>query len=265
VTEILRDWKQGDCAISDDLGFVHRFNPKCRLSEAARGVEEDDVDLVEDSVTGLCVVSQTCDIVRKAEDQPYLEVVPLVEVEELTLAEIRKARRPAYAFVPGLADKSLVADLSRVMTVEKAVVAKWKRVEGCDEKQRNGFQQAVSRKRRRFAFPDDFVKCTRKLQERLKDKHGKKSKEGEALRSLAEIRVRAEPGWSSDGVNLFFRFIRGDSQEAPGDIGWDDYLQAWLKLVKPSGRFTSVEGDVVVVVYHSFLAPEPSIPDTGFG
>ena len=247
VTRILRDWKQGDCVVSDDLGFIHRFEPTCPLSPAACSVEEEDVDVVEDLVPGLCVVSQICDIVRNAEDQPYIEVVPLVEVGTVVLEEIRKARRPAYAFVPGVAHRSLVADLSRVMTVEKAVAAKWKRIAGCDEPQRIKFQHAVARKRRRFAFADEFVRCTRKLQERLKTKHTKKSEEGEALRSLAEIRVCAEPSWDSDSVKLFFRFIRGESQEAPGDIGWDEHLQGWLKLVKPSGRFARVEGDVVTL------------------
>ena len=120
-------------------------------------------------------------------------------------------------------------------------------MDGCDEQQRIHFQHAVVRKRRRFAFPDDFVECTGELQERLKGKHGKMSKEGEALRSLQEIRVCAEPSWSSDKVKLFFRFICAEGQQAPGDVGWDKYLEAWLILVKPSGRYLDVVGDVIAL------------------
>jgi len=34
-------------------------------------------------------------------------------------------------YIPGVAELNLVADLDRVMTVEKAVVAEWERKSGC--------------------------------------------------------------------------------------------------------------------------------------
>lgn len=59
------------------------------------------------------------------------------------------------------------------MTVEKAVVASWTRTDGCrTDEQRRAFATALSRKRARFAFPDDFVAAARQLQDRLADKHG---------------------------------------------------------------------------------------------
>lgn len=54
----------------------------------------------------------------------------MVEVEPTFLHEIERGRRPNYAFIPALADQLLVADFDRVLTVEKSVVADWKRVEG---------------------------------------------------------------------------------------------------------------------------------------
>ncbi len=48
------------------------------------------------------------------------------------LDDIERARRPQYAYIRGVADRRLVADLDRVMTMEKSVLADWKRVPGCE-------------------------------------------------------------------------------------------------------------------------------------
>jgi hypothetical protein len=245
VTAILRYWRQGDCALKGDLGFVHRFSLSCPLTAQAKAVEDSDVDLVEDAVIGFSVVTQTCDLVRDSESRPYVEVVPLVAVDEADLQLIRKGQQPSFAYVPGVAARSLVADLGRVMTVEKSVVAGWDRVPGCtDDQQIHNFQFAVVRKRRRFAFPDDFTECAGRLQGRLKGKHGKGSAEGDALRALDEIRVRAEPNWDAAAVSLFFWFVRSVDQEDINGSEWATHCEKWLKLVKRSGRFVQVEGVV---------------------
>lgn len=44
------------------------------------------------------------------------------------------------------------------MTVEKAVVAQWERKEGClNDQEIRDLGIALTRKRARFAFPDDFI------------------------------------------------------------------------------------------------------------
>lgn len=83
---------------------------------------------VETEVRGFAVLTQTCDLVRPCADRPFVEVSPLVEVDDRVLREIERGRRPNYGFIPGVAPRRLVADLDRVMTVEKAVVAAWARV-----------------------------------------------------------------------------------------------------------------------------------------
>jgi hypothetical protein len=60
--------------------------------------------------------------VRTCTSRPFIEVVPLVEVDEPSLREVQKGRRPQYAYIPGAAGLKLVADLDRVMTVEKPVL-----------------------------------------------------------------------------------------------------------------------------------------------
>lgn len=247
VDAALRHWRQGDCVVGEQW-FVHRLAPDIPLTEEAVDAAKQGVDLAEAEVRGFLVVSQTCDVVRLCVDRPYVEVVPLVEVDAGELRTIERGRRPRYAFVPGLKDSNLVGDLDRVMTVEKAVVAGWERIAGCtmDEERRN-FAQALARKRTRFAFPDDFTSFASKLQSRMQDKHDKQSDEGEALRALREIRVRAAPSWDDDPVDVVFWFIRNEDEPDFKGQSWDKLLESWLKLVPATGRFSPVNGVVMTL------------------
>jgi hypothetical protein len=134
------------------------------------------------------------------------------------------------------------------MTVEKAVVAEWKRQSGCrNDEEIRALGQALARKRVRFAFPDDFIKFVSKFQNRMKEKHNKSSDEGNALRALSEIRVRASPSWNASKIELMFWFIREEEQIDFKGLGWDGFLENWLKLIPTSGRFFKVDGLVVAL------------------
>lgn len=249
VDEALKNWSQGDCVVGE-YWFMHRFNPQQPLTEISQDVvnQDSETDLAEDEVRGFVVVTQTCDIVRSCRDRPFVEVVPLVEVKQQLLWEIQKARRPQYAYISGVADLNLVADLDRVMTVEKAVVAEWKRKKGClNDEDIRALALALTRKRARFAFPDDFINFVSKLQKRMKDKHDKNSDEGEALRALREIRVRSSPSWNGSQVELMFWFIRDQEQLDWKGSQWNELLEKWLNLIPKSGRFDKVEGSVVAL------------------
>ena len=169
---------------------------------------------------------------------PYVEVSPLVEVDEGTLREIARGRRPNYALVPTVADERFVADLDRVMTVEKSVVAGWDRVAGCEsDEDRRRLSGALARKRARPAFPDDFVAMVSQLMNRMSSKHDKESDEGRALRALREIRVRAAPSWDDDPVEITLLFIRDEGADDFEGKRWDQHLEAWLARVASGGRF----------------------------
>jgi hypothetical protein len=246
VDTALKGWCQGDCVIGDQQ-FVYRFNPQRPLTNDSAEVTQKEADLTESKVKGFAVITQTCDVVRSCIARPFIEIAPLVEVDEQRLHEIQSGKRPQYAYISGIAEYKLVADLDRVMTVEKAVVAEWQRVPGCQNDQDvRTLGQALARKRIRFAFPDDFTQFANKLQKRMQEKHDKKeSPEGNALRALREIRVRAEPSWNAPEVNLMFWFIRHEQQSQFEGIGWDQFLKQWLKLIPESGRFQNVEGLVM--------------------
>lgn len=233
VERALAAWRQGDCTLGEHW-FVHRT-----IANA------DGNDLHETLVLGLVVLSQTCDIVRAIADRPELEISPLVKVPPGILTTIKRGYRPRYAHVPALEAGELVADLDRVMTVDKHVAASWPRIQGCSsDSEIRAFAVAIGRKRTRFAFPDDFAEHVRKLQSRIQDKHDRNSLEGRALRALREIRVLATPSWDDANVSLMYWFIREELDEAFEGIEWSVLLEKWLALVPVRGRYATVEGQV---------------------
>jgi hypothetical protein len=245
VNQALQAWRQGDCIVGDQW-FSYRIDTASPLTEDAAIASDSDVDIAESLVHGFMVATQTCDIVRSCASRPFIEVCPLVAVDERTLGDVRRGRQPRSAFVPGVVTRSFVADLDRVMTVEKAVLAGWERTPGCssDEDARQ-LSFALARKRARFAFPDDFVDCASQLRRRLSSKHDKDSPEGRALRRLREIRVRAEPSWDADAITLTLWFIRDEDDPGFDDKSWDGHLEAWLRLMPEMGRFRSIQGMVL--------------------
>lgn len=242
----LQGWRQGDLTL-DESWFVHVGDGALPLSEAAAQAENGPQALTSE-VLGLVVVTQTCDIVRSCARRPFIEVAPLMRVSEDHLHEVKRGRRPSHATLPVLESKLLVADLDRVMTVEKSIVASWKRTPGwTNDADGRAFAQALARKRVRFAFPDDFTALCKKLQARLEDKHDKNTDEGRGLRALREIRVSASPSWDAASRTIFFWFIRDDADATFEGKSWADLLKNWLKLVPATGRFTSIEGQVATL------------------
>lgn len=230
-------WRQGDCVLGEQW-FVFRTDVEQPLTEDGVVAATEGVENAETVVRGFMVVTQTCDIVRTSSKRPFVEVCPLVDVDPNLFGEISRGRRPNYAFVPCLADSRLVADLDRVMTVEKGVVAGWERVAGWStDAEARRLASGLARKRARVAFPDDFARFAERLLDRLSSKHDKQTDEGQALRALREIRVRAEPSWDADRVKLSFWFIRNEDEPTFGNQSWGSMLPAWQALIPDSERF----------------------------
>ncbi len=243
IDAALRQWRQGDTAL-EERWFVHAGDPRSPLTDAAAEAD-GDLQALTTEVVGLVVATQTCDVVRSCVDRPFVDVSPLVQITDDQLFQVRGGNFPGFAFLPGVADHRLVAHLDRTMTVEKSIVAGWIRTPGLssDEEVR-AFSDALARKRRRFAFPDDFTDLVRKLRNRILDKHDRTTDEGRGLRSLREIRVQASPAWDGQPVTLTFWFIRKDRDVDFEGKNWADLLDAWLNLVPENGRFTKIHGQV---------------------
>lgn len=239
IDAALARWRQGDCVLEGEHWFVHRIEP----TQAANDSEEP-ATLAELEVPGFAIISQSCDVVRKYKDRPYVSVASLAQVSADHLAQIVTGYRPQFAAVPALAEKKLVADLDRVMTVDKRVVAGWARTQGCanDEEVRK-FSDAIKRKHGRFAFPDDFNKFVGDLQDRIKEKHDKRSPEGDALRALEEIRVHAATSWDAQEVELMFWFIAQPKNVV--EMRKSGVIKAWEKRILASDRFKKVLSQIV--------------------
>ena len=247
IDQALRVWRQGDVSLDAGLEFVHFANLSRPHSPASAQVAEalaNDGEAIEagatavlEEVRGVVILSQTCDIIRGCRDRPFVEVAPLIEVPEQWVEEIRRLKRPAFAYVPTTVGDRLVADLDRTMTVEKALIAGWTRIPGweTDDALRD-FARALARKRSRFAFPDDFIAAARNLQEHLIDKHNRQTDEGAHLRALREIRVRAAPSWDDDEVQLSWWFIK-EADPVDVQVDWPRFLDQWLALFDQTGRF----------------------------
>ncbi|MDD9998306.1 MAG: hypothetical protein OXQ89_11235 [Rhodospirillaceae bacterium] len=245
IDDELRHWRQGDVSLDTGLEFVHVFDrsrPHTSASVEAVGSNSDErrtagVATVAEEVEGVAVLTQTCDIVRSCHIRPFIEIAPLVRLDDVTVEQVRRLKRPTFAYVSSMAGEGLVADLDRVMTVEKAVVANWRRTSGWDTDAENrAFARAIARKRSRFAFPDDFVLAADRFRRRMMEKHNRKTVEGSHLRALREIRVRAEPSWDADAVGLAIWFIK-DRDPQGQNPEWPDLVDSWSGLFDESGRF----------------------------
>ena len=234
-------WRQGDCALG------RRHFPYVRAISALGSQGETEQAPAHEGVgweicQGLVVLSQSCDIVRAAEDYPFVEVAPLVAADADRLAEIKGRRRPRYAVVPGVEADGLVADLGQVMSVSKETLEGLPRTVGCqDDFERRRFASAVAQKYSRFAFPDDFVEIVKPLRRRLVRRHGKSSLEGKAVSALYEVRVRAAPSWSESRIDVYFWFLWDDTDASTQGVDWAKWCGEWLGLISPSEKYR-VEG-----------------------
>lgn len=192
----LSEWRQGDYVL-DGCAFI-QVAPVEGEAGAAEAAEDE-------GCLGLVVVSQTCDIVG---DHPHIVLCPLVEVAEQDAAYIKLGRTPQFAFIEHAPKPNVVADLSRMMTVDRELVAGWTRTPGfSDEVQQRKFASALERKFGRFAFPNAFNKSIGKFNNHVREKHGKDSDIGKALATLKEVRVRATPNWDATPAEILFYFI----------------------------------------------------------
>ena len=244
INEALRNWRQGDIALQADLHFIHLANlslPLSKVSEAGKAFQDNagnSIKAVGERTREAVMLTQTCDVIRDCSKRPFVAVAPLVERSPREVEEIRLLKRPSFAYIPSVANRHLVADLDRVMTVEKTVVASWNRKPGWEsDEEGRAFARAVGRKYERFAFPDDFTSAADKLRKRLVKHHKKNDSEGTHLKALREIRVRAYPSWDdSSKVQIDWWFIR-HSEPRRHKSDPNAWAKRWLNLFDDSGRF----------------------------
>lgn len=247
IDDAMRRWRHGDVASAAWIG--HLGDPSQPLTSATAAVAgPGGPTLVAAAVEALVLLTQTCDVTRSCRDRPFLQFAPLVRLEEEHARQMRSGRRPRYAHVPALGADA-AADLDRVMTIEKALVATLDRTEGLrNAVEGRRFAAAVGRKYRRVAFPDDLKIALRPLTDRAQRQHGRRSAEGRALAALEEIRITAVPGWEAAEASVFLTFSPGTREAADAVLAadeWDRLIDSWVTRCRAHGVITAVDGALI--------------------
>ncbi len=238
---------QGD--VVDFQTFSWHVDTRRPLTEVSAEAEDSSGHAIVVSESDhMVVVTQTCDVVRSCADRPFVQLSPLVELEESVAREAARGMRPRYAAVPAMGDRAF-ADLDRIMTVEKSLVASASQRPGCtDDGQRRRFAASVGRKFGRIAFPDDLELSLRGLTSRIKSKHDKDSPEGKALSALEEIRVTASPSWDAGAIDVFLSFCPAtltDAVNVMTEDDWDSLIDDWIGRASPTGVVARIDGAMV--------------------
>lgn len=248
VTSVLNTWQQGDILLGVNIPFVcfgHADLPVSEASRATAAGEDALLDVLTDEI-GFAILSQTCDIVRSVEKRPYIELCPVVEVSPETMKDVLSGRTPRFAPLPAISEKRLVADLDRVMVVEKPVLGglpAQARVRGCPtDAEIRRFAEAVARKHSRFAFPDDFNAGMRRVAACINQKHGKKSPLGGFLQTVHDVRAACS-NWNAAKPDVVLLFVFETAAEIPVDA--DKHIDDLLSRFTVTGGFTRPRGQAV--------------------
>ena len=239
-------WEQGDCFVGAE-DFVYRLDPKNRTASKSSefyhvGEAKNNQYLVTSEVIGFMIVTQTCDIINPKHDT--IEIAPLRKIGDNNFNLVKKKIYFNYAFIPNLEQKRLVADLSRIMTIEKPVLLKWEKTPGFSKDWDKAYQekkdlaQVLGNKRSRLPFHDDFVDFTKKLRNEIIDR-----KKGKFFDVFREIRVRASPSWQNNNeITLIFLLIQEEKTE---EFDRTDYNSYFKTLVPKVGRFKKIHSKVL--------------------
>ena len=219
---LLDEWRQSDFAIDD-------FEMPLWLND-----EEGGDLFAAVAVKGLALVSQSCDIIRSEVERPYVQVAALVPVDAKEMDAIKRRRKPRYAAYGALEQHGFAVDLDLVATVDKRVVSRWMRHEGCASSQeRTDFSAALARHKERFAFPDEFNKALVPMRRWIERKFEKPNVHGEMLRSIEEIRVCCDD-WESPSPELDFVGVLIGEPDATRRLGWADSMKALEATLTPT-------------------------------
>ena len=248
IDAAMAEWRQGDVLLNIDLPFVtfaHARVPLFAPGQADLDEEGPLLDVATDEV-GFVVLSQSCDIVRAAQHRPYVELAPLVPVSRENLLQIRSGRSTRFVSLPAMDDQSLVADLDRVMTVQKPLLAAFPREtrqSGCrTDEERRRFAEALARRYSRIAFPDDFNRGMKRVVSQINKRHGKASPLGTFLANVEDVRAQC-PDWTGEDPEVQLLFVFLERSQIPDDA--DEHIEELLGRFEETGGFTVPSGRAV--------------------
>jgi len=253
-------WRQGDVFRFDQLAPLVVANldvpltPESVAAAAQAPEDEDRISVVWHNEEEFALVSQDCDIVGPSAYEPYVSVCPIVAVPAEQAPSAARGWMPGLAPIPALGPERC-ADLSRVVTLEKAVLLDATRVARLrDDGEVRLFRGVVHRHFSRAAFPDELQPALRPILDRLREKRGRQSAEGNAADAIHDIRIKGHPSWDavtvSIDVNVYLLCFRDNyaaiAQEDGGqdaDELWAEHRERWSQFLPTdaTGRISSIE------------------------
>jgi hypothetical protein len=200
LTRILDKLRQGDVVHVDPVVVLGApattIDPK---TAAAAALTDDPVVPVAHTLKpGLyAIITQTCDIARGLEDEPFLHLSPLVPVSPEqweTAAEGRYSVR-RFAYPEPIDDlENLVLDVRIVQTAEKTILLEESVrpvASGITEPLRSKLSLWLGTRFARYAFPDELEEhVLRPLREQIRSKRGANSEAGGLVRALEGIWIK---------------------------------------------------------------------------
>lgn len=162
----LKATRQGDLL---DVGkLVVLFSPDAPLhAEEVESVDHEEPLMTRETrlQPGVCaIISQTCDIQRLPDIEPYIVVAPLLNVSDKNYQDAAKGlstRYFAYPPVEGWEDGKLVLNLRVVQSIEKAALVSphvKKLPTPLSDVQRENLRTFMAARFGRPAFPDEVVR-----------------------------------------------------------------------------------------------------------
>jgi len=243
IQAALADCRQGDViAISRADHFGLAATPLNGVAVSAPFTP--DLVALRCECEAVVVISQTCEVVAPIDEQPFIEVAPLVRLEGDIAGLARKNWSPRYAPLPAMGDDAFV-DLDFHSRLEKTVVVNAARQRGCPtDAVGRRFGRHVGHKYSRPAFPEDVVVCFRDMVNRIKGKIGKDSDEGRRADILEDVRVLISPDFWAVELSLFFYFVLPPLDEGIGfaPVVWDEQVDDWLDRCTLAGRVQAIDG-----------------------
>ena len=124
----------------------------------------------KDNLTGVVLLSQTCDIVQNPASRPFIIVGALCRLTGTDRSAAAAGHIPRFVPIPTLPADCFV-DLDQLASVPKERLRNWPRIQGCDgDDHARVFSRFIGRYFSRFAFPDDLNPALKPLVQRLKEK-----------------------------------------------------------------------------------------------
>lgn len=238
----LKDWRQGDIILAPFRLPV--------LAPAADGLA------IRNHVAehGIAIVSQSCDVVRPSGKTPWVQVAPLIRVDEDEIEAILRRKDPRRSIVPVLEGKGLAIDLDFCCSIEKEALAEYAPERGCTcDKSQTRLADDLSRHRGRFAFPDLFNdEIAAPVRNWFKEKVKREGAAGDFAREVAEVRVLCDDIVKPSEITLWLMLDNSPSQPLPDE--WASAIETLERRASKSSNFPDV--GVVAQGYDDISASE---------